>query len=109
MQWEQWTKKEKEVCRRAFNLALDRECRALTEEVRRKASKIADVDDVWRLDDFISERREEIAEKYDYRYSVLIFVFARLMRDGWVTEEELEGLSDDKMTKILFMAGKRDA
>ena len=37
---------------------------------------------------------------YDYRYSVLLWVFARLIRDEWLNIDELEGLSEDKLSRI---------
>ena len=58
------------------------------------------------MHDFLSKQRREIDEKYDHRYSQLICVFARLIGEGYLHEDELEGLGDDKMTKILFLAGK---
>lgn len=38
--------------------------------------------------------------KYNYRYSVLIIVFGTLMREGLINENNLEGLSEDKMKVI---------
>ena len=98
-----WTKPEKAIAKRAFSLALDRECKGLIEKVRKRANSIAGVEDLWKLNDYLSKQRKEIYEKYDYRYSVLIFVFARLIIEGWLTEDELEGLADDKMSEILLM------
>ena len=48
----------------------------------------------------MSERLKEIDEKYDYRYSVLIRVFAMLIRDGWLDIGELGGFADDKIERI---------
>lgn len=42
----------------------------------------------------------EIDLKYDYRYSKLIVVLARLIQEGWLSLEELEGLHEDKLAKI---------
>jgi len=56
--------------------------------------------DLWRLHDFLIDKRREIGEKYDYRYSQFIFVFARLIHEGWLLIEELEGLHEDKLAKI---------
>ena len=39
-------------------------------------------------------------KKYDYRYSVLPSVFARLIREGWLSFEKLEGLGEDKIQEI---------
>ena len=65
---------------------------------------LANPNDIWRLHDFLSEKREEIDAKYDYRYSVLIFVFARLLKEGWLKESDLDGLHDDKVSKIIALA-----
>ena len=43
-------------------------------------------------------------EKYDYRYSVLILTFARLLREGWLQEAELSGLGPEKIEKIKALA-----
>ena len=74
---EQWSKREKTIARRAFEQAYERECSALTKEVRRLANGIAEPDDIWKLHKFLTRQRKALAEKYDFRYSVLLFVFAR--------------------------------
>ncbi|NJM74095.1 MAG: hypothetical protein HC862_30640, partial [Scytonema sp. RU_4_4] len=53
--------------------------------------------DLWRLHDFLSARRHEVEGKYDYQYSVLLFVFAGLVKEGWLHLTELEGLDKDKL------------
>ena len=49
---------------------------------------------------FSDLKRDEIDEKYDYRYSKLILVFARLINDGWLDFSDLEGLVEDKIGRI---------
>jgi hypothetical protein len=100
----EWSKTEKKVAQAAFEKAYTREIDALIKEVREKASTIAALDDTWQLHDFLSARRHEIDGKYDYRYSVLIFVFARLIQEGWLHLNELEGLEKDKLTKVAALA-----
>lgn len=104
----EWSKSEKTIARRAFDLAYERECAALADEVRRMIDRIASPDDVWEIHDFLRTKRKEFDEKYDYRYSVLIFVFTRLLGEGWLEESELVGLVDDKLAKIQFLAGMAD-
>jgi hypothetical protein len=36
-------------------------------------------------------------EKYDYRYSVLLLVFARLQSESWLSRSELSGLAREKL------------
>jgi hypothetical protein len=45
-----------------------------------------------------------IDQKYDYRYSVLILVFAQLLKQGWIEFSDLEGLNEDKIDKIKSIA-----
>ncbi|RAM52528.1 MAG: hypothetical protein C6Y22_05870 [Hapalosiphonaceae cyanobacterium JJU2] len=99
----EWSKTEKEVAQQAFERAYEREIDTLIKEVREKASAIADLDHIWHLHNFLSARRHEIDGKYDYRYSVLIFVFARLVKEGWLHLDELKGLNTDKLTKITAL------
>jgi hypothetical protein len=103
MQDETWSKGEKAIARRAFEQAYDRECSAIVEEVRRRANNIAEPSDMWALHDLLTRKRRATDEKYDYRYSVLIFVFARLIRDGWLSEAELTGLADEKLARIRLI------
>jgi hypothetical protein len=88
----EWSKQEKEIARRAFKAAYGHECMAIAENVRKMASEINDPIGLWQLHDYLTEKRRETDEKYDYRYSVLLFVFARLMREGWMKHEDLAGI-----------------
>jgi hypothetical protein len=100
-----WSKPEKEIARRAYRAAYDRECAAIADNVSRFAAAIKTPPDMWQLHDYLTEKRKETDEKYDYRYSVLLWVFGRLMYDGWIREEDLAGLSPDKLQEIRQIAG----
>ena len=93
-------KTEKKIARKAFEKAYQRECSDLIEKIRTKAEEITEPDNIWRFHDFLTEKREEIDEKYDYRYSVLILVFARLINDGWLNFDDLKGLAENKIDRI---------
>lgn len=99
-----WSKREKEIARRAFDAAHDRECRAIAAEAKKIIATITDPGGLWRIRDFITQRCEEIDRKYDYRYSVLTRVFGVLMREGWLTQVDLAGLSEEKMDQITRIA-----
>ncbi|QYO63732.1 hypothetical protein [Leptolyngbya sp. 7M] len=98
-----WSQTEKQIARTAFNNAYQRELDYLIKTVREQSSSLTEIDDVWRLHDFLSARRHEIDGKYDYRYSVLVFVLASLVREGWLQLSELEGLAVDKLAKITAL------
>ena len=84
---------EKAIARKAFDKAYERETRKLTNEVKEMANTIKALEDIWKLHDFLEEKKNEIDDKYDYRYSQLLFVFGRLLREGWLNEDDLDGLN----------------
>jgi len=106
MMEQNWSKKEKAIAKRAFENAYEKECKDLIEKIQKRASEAKGPPDIWRLRDFLTKRIKEIENKYDYRYSMLILVFARLMQEGWITVDEIEGLSEDKISKICHLAEK---
>ena len=98
-----WSKTEKKIARAAFEKAYQRECSDIIEKIRIKAKEISEPDNIWRFHDFLTEKRHEIDEKYDYRYSKLILVFARLINEGWINFSDFEGLAEDKIDRIKFL------
>jgi hypothetical protein len=96
----QWTAQEQSIAKAAFDKAYQREIQALVQVVRDHASSIAGTEDVWRLHDFLSARRHELDGKYDDRESALIFVFADLVKEGWLSLGDLDGLDTVKLSKI---------
>lgn len=99
-----WSETEQKAAKKAFDLAYERETLALIKEFREKANSIDEVKEIWVLHDFLSAKRHEIDGKYEYRYSVLIFVFARLLKEGWLHLDELEGLDKDKRVKAAALS-----
>jgi hypothetical protein len=95
-----WSAIQKKAARAAFDLALSRELRSIRNEAQSMLQKDSDDNIVWSLHDYLSEKRQDIAQKYDYRYSVLMLVFHRLVFEGWLTEEELTGIGMEKVEVI---------
>jgi hypothetical protein len=104
MDYLQWSKAEKQVARRAFDAAYEKECRAIRAKLTQMLEAEDDIRQIWRIHDYLSDQRRETDRKYDYRYSVLDLVFARLIREGWITEADLTGLREDKLQRIKFVA-----
>jgi hypothetical protein len=99
-----WTESEKKLARVAFNGCLTAELAELISTFKSKAAAATTADDVWAVEEFLAQRRREIDRKYDFRYSQLISVFGRLVREGRLREAELSGLSADKLAFILRIA-----
>jgi hypothetical protein len=95
-----WSHAEKRVARRAFDLALGKELETLLQEAKGRAARIEEPSELWDLESWLTERRREIDRRYDYRYSILPLVFAQLLRDGRLTEDDLHGLGQEKLDLI---------
>ena len=95
-----WSHAEKAIARRAFDLALGKELEALIREAKNRAARIEEPSELWDLESWLAERRREIDRMYDYRYSILPIVFARLLRDGRLSGDDLYGLGQEKLDLI---------
>jgi len=93
-----WTKKEKEIAKKAFALARQRDYHKLINEIN--AKEIASPDDVWNLREFLNLKAKEFDARYDYRYSVLLDVFMDFVALDLLSIEELKGLSKEKYELI---------
>jgi len=99
-----WTEAEKKLSRRAFEVALQAELAEVLQDFKARAAAAQTPEDMWPVEHFLNHRRRELAAKYDYRYSQLISVFGRLIRERRLTEAQLQGLSPDKLEFIRRIA-----
>lgn len=99
-----WSDAEKKAARMAFKTAYERECRTIGVKVRKMMVDDSDPHCLWRIHDYLSKQRRATDRKYDYRYSVLIDVFGRLLSEGWLSRDDLCGLSQDKINRITESA-----
>ena len=95
-----WSQTEKAVARKAFNQAVERELEAIIHKTKQMASSIESPSQLWELEDYLSKSRKTLDEKYDYRYSVLPLVFAKLIRQRRLRWEDLHGLGEDKLRYV---------
>ena len=98
-----WSSSEKALARKVFDAALESELSGVMAEFKAKAFSVASPSELWELEKYLCQKRHEINEKYDYRYSQLIRVFAGLVREGRIREEQLRGLSEEKREYIRRM------
>lgn len=95
-----WTDREKKLARQVFETALHAELADLMERCKADAEAMSSPDELWELEERLSRWRREIDSKYDYRYSQLPLVFARLLREKRIRIEQLEGLGAEKRDLI---------
>jgi hypothetical protein len=105
-----WSTSEKKLARAVFDAALKRECASILCEFKMRAAKAKakakakTTQDMWDIEDCLTRQRRDIDSKYDYRYSQILLVFGRLLRDGWIEECELHGLSPEKLSYVKQIA-----
>jgi hypothetical protein len=99
-----WLPAEKVLARRAFDRALKLELQELVREAKEMAARVEEASELWDLEHWLSQRRLNIERKYDYRYSVLPFVFATLLKEGRIREQDLLGLGLAKVELIRSLA-----
>src|SRR5258708_4969347 len=92
-----WSGAEKAVARKAFENALQQDLGAIIRQAKKMAGRIEQPSDLWELERYLTERRKKIDRQYDYRYSVLLFVFAPLIQKSRLREPDLQGLSAEKL------------
>ena len=93
-----WSKKEKEVARKAFDLANENKLKEIIGAI--KTFKLETWQDLAALTQFVKQKEKETDSSFDYRYSILIISFANFIRQGLITVEDLEGFNQDKIEKI---------
>lgn len=104
-----WSQSEKKIARAAFDEALDVALAKIMTEFKAKANAVATASDIWDIEEYLREQRQDINELFDYRYSQLPLVFARLVREGYLDQARLAGLSEEKrqiVRSILSYADK---
>ncbi len=100
----EWTTKEIEISQRVLNKAYQRETETLVAEVRHKINNMTDIEQLWQVHDTLSAKRYDLDGKYDAREPMLIFTFAQLLKEGWISLEELSGLHQAKLAKISSLS-----
>lgn len=83
-----------------FEAALTAELAELMTDFKARAAAVAEPHEIWPIQEYLERKQREIDRKYDYRYSQLPLVFARLIREGRVQQTQLAGLSEEKLADI---------
>jgi hypothetical protein len=99
-----WSPSEKLIARKAFDKALKIELQEIVVEAKEMAAAVREASQLWNLEGWLTQRRRQIERKYDYRYSVLPLVFAALVKEGRISERDLNGLDLEKIGLILGTA-----
>ena len=97
-----WKDSEKRIANRAFEKARITELEDVVQSFKADAAKIDDADQLWTLIERMKNRRYQFEQKYDYRYSVLVSVLARLLGEQRISIENLAGLDSEKLAAVTM-------
>jgi hypothetical protein len=95
-----WSPTEKTAARSAFEAAFARELAALRHKVELILQGSPEGAEICAVRDFMNERMPEVDRKYDYRCSVLVDVFGRLVVEGWLHLDECTALDGAELALI---------
>ncbi|MEO8278394.1 MAG: hypothetical protein ABI564_01810 [Ideonella sp.] len=90
----------KEVREPRIRKAIISELNELVQSFKADAAKITNADELWTLVDSMRNKRHEFEGKYEYRYSILITVFARLVAEQRISSDDLDKPDEDKLAAI---------
>ncbi|MGQ9864902.1 MAG: hypothetical protein ACUVSQ_01240 [Pseudanabaenaceae cyanobacterium] len=99
-----WTEAEQRVAKEALAIARQREIETILAVVREQALAVNNLEDLWRISDFLNARRFDLDGKYALDCETFLFGFARLLKEGWLSSEELSGLARDKVARIRSLS-----
>jgi hypothetical protein len=99
-----WSKKEKEISRKIFDSAYQKEYDSIRNTVLKMTKENDKLNEIWKIGNYIYEKRKEIDHKYDYRYSILLHVFGQLLSEHWFKIEDLDGLDEEKIKRIICLS-----
>jgi hypothetical protein len=99
-----WSDREKKIAHAVFEAALQQELAEIIAKFKARAERVQTPDELWPLEDWLAKQRRHVDERYDFRYSQLILVFASLLREGRITRSQLDGLAPDKLASIDSVA-----
>jgi hypothetical protein len=95
-----WSPSEKKAARTAFDKALEVALASTMAEFKRKVAAATTFSDMWEIEDYLKLQRRNLDQMFDYRYSQLTVVFAALIRQGYLDENLLSGLSEGKREEV---------
>lgn len=99
-----WSPSEKKLARSVYDAAVAAELAELVAEFKAQAARVTEPHEMWAMGEELGRTRRDFDAKYDFRYSQLLMVFGRLVREGRVQEAQLSGLSEDKLAIIARIA-----
>ena len=97
---DRWSKSDKKIARELFELAKKRDYEDLLKLIQLKSQNFITPQSICDLEYLEEIKAKEFDQKYDYRYSILDDVFAKLILENLLNLNDLKLLSKEKQEQI---------
>jgi len=97
-----WTPAEKNLARNLFDRAMSKA--GADYLARHQQQNFATLEELWAYEQKIRHWRKEFSSIFQFTYSRLEFSFAVSLQRGWLQENQLNGLRDDRIQRIVTLA-----
>jgi hypothetical protein len=95
-----WPKSEKILAQKILGVALNREMLEIRKRISKTVTDYKEHEDIWKLHKYLSDKKKEMDSKYELKYSQMILVFGRMIREGYLREDDFNGLSESKIKAV---------
>ena len=99
-----WTSKEQAVARTAFELGKQRSITALISTLQEQSSNLNTPESVWKLHDHHSTERYLYEGRAEFDEGNVLFVLADMIKQRLIAMDDLQGLDQNKVSKVKAMS-----
>lgn len=99
-----WTQHEETVARQAFEIGKQRSIEALIVTLREQSALLDTPESIWNYHDFLSSERYQYEGRAEFDTTSILFTLADMIKQNLITDADLQGLEQTKISKIKAMA-----
>lgn len=99
-----WSQHEIVVARHAFERGNQKSIEVLIISLQQQVNALSSVESIWEFHDFLSTERFDYEGRSEFDEAKILFVLADMVKRNLITTEDLQGLSDKKISKIKAMS-----
>ena len=99
-----WSKDEIVVARHAFERGNQKSIEVLIVTLQKQINSLSSAESIWALHDFLSTERFDHEGRSEFDETKILFILADMVKRDLISTEDLQGLSDKKISKIKAMS-----
>ena len=99
-----WSQDEIVIARQAFERGNQKSIEVLIITLQQKVNTLSSAESIWEFHDFLSTERFDHEGRSEFDEAKILFVLADMVKRNLISTEDLQGLSDKKISKIKAMS-----